>query len=109
MLDHYKLYVLIFRRLFKCSPIIGDACAAEGGQSRGIEYMGCIPRGMDKEDQPMYRARFGDAAFAVGDATTDAGIRTMGECHGYVGSPPCQGSSTMPHASGGLTESKNIP
>ena len=37
ILDHYKLYVVIFRRLFKCSPVIGDACAAEGGQSRGIE------------------------------------------------------------------------
>ena len=127
VLDHYKIYMDIYPRLAKEPVVIGDLMCSCGGQSTGIEQMGGIPRGADIIDQPEYRARFGNGSFVQADATLPGTLRKLDslsiperyaqakglqkpsqpvQCMGFVGSPPCQSSSYLPNAGGGLTPSK---
>jgi len=106
VINHYKIYFQVFERIEKEPLAIGDVACSEGGQSYGIREMGGLPRGLDIEDQPRWRAEFGDESFVLGSALKESDIRALGRCHGFVASPPCQGGSSMPHAGGGLTESK---
>ena len=78
VLEHYRTYVRIFERLAGESLVIGDLCASEGGQSAGIEALGARVRALDVTDQPLWRAKFGDAHFVVGDACNEVDILRMG-------------------------------
>jgi hypothetical protein len=106
VLAHWGIYSRIFQRLEKNQFLVGDLCCSEGGQSLGAEALGCSVKGMDIIDQPRWKARFGEDNFVLGSVLSEKDLNTMGFRHGYVCSPPCQGGSSMPHAGGGLTDSK---
>ena len=83
-----------------CGRGLDGFCGA-GGASEGIRRMGCVPFGRDLADQPEYRARFGDEWFEEGDALDRERLRAIDRRLrplGYVGSPPCEGSTTTTFA-----------
>ena len=105
-IDHYAQYVTIFARLAKRPLIVGDAFCAEGNASAGIRAIGAVARGVDIKRYEAYVRRFGADSLTVGDATSEAVLKSVGHVDCWWASPPCQGSSQLPKAGGGLTNSK---
>ena len=73
-----RQHVDLLRRLQSGrAPIALDLFCGGGGRSEGVRRMGGVAFGVDIEDQPEYRARFGDApsgaASAIGCARGRSG------------------------------------
>ena len=104
---HWEQYMYVFYRLEKTNVIVGDLCSSEGGQVDGIEDLPhCEHRACDIVESAKYVEAYGRDRLTVGDATLEETLRRMGPVHLYTASPPCQGTSRMPKAGGGTTESK---
>lgn len=84
-------------------PLVLDLFCCAGGVSEGIRRAGGTSVGLDIDDQPEFRRRFGDACFVRGDATDRALLRSIvGRFHPVAiwASPPCEASSTATFAKG---------
>ena len=114
VLAHWELYVKIFHRMANRALVVGDLCCSQGGASIGIRRLQAIPVGADIEYQQHYVDNFGEGSFVQADATNEdiiaqlsqlEAVGALKELDGLWASPPCQGSSQLPKAGGGLTDS----
>ena len=98
MLDWYGQYVAVLRgRLSGEAPRFFDNCCGGGLVAEGVRRAGGVPFGIDLEDQPTFKCRFGAQSFQQGDGTDWSLVRGWQKKHrlNYAGaSPPCKFYST---------------
>ena len=94
MLLWYEQYVAIVRRARSgVTPMVLSTFCGGGGSSEGVKRSGGCSVGVDSEDQPDYKRRFGEQTFVQGDATSWALISSLCKRFDFVGimgSPPCK-------------------
>ena len=98
MLDWYGQYVAILRRLSSgdAPKIVDDFCGG-GLVAEGIRRAGCVPFGIDIEDQPDYKKRFSPESFTLGDGVDWSLVRGLQRKQNISlggASPPCKWYST---------------
>ena len=98
MLDWYGQYVAIFRKLSSNeSPRIFDDFCGGGAVAEGVRRGGGVPFGLDIEEQPSYRCRFGRESFTCADGVDWSVVRRLQKKHRLRlagASPPCKFYST---------------
>ena len=98
MLDWYGQYVAILRgRMSGDAPRFCDLCCGGGLVAEGVRRAGGVPYGLDLEDQPSFKCRFGSDCFLKGDGTDWSLVRGWQKRHRleFAGaSPPCKFYST---------------
>ena len=94
MLQWYEQYVAIVKRARSgVTPMVLSSFCGGGGSSEGVKRSGGCSVGLDSEDQPDYKRRFGAQTFVQGDATSWALISTLCKKYDFIGcmgSPPCK-------------------
>ena len=94
MLQWYEQYVAIVKRARSgVTPMVLSSFCGGGGSSEGVKRAGGCSVGLDSEDQPDYKRRFGEQTFVQGDATSWALISTLCKKYDFIGcmgSPPCK-------------------
>ena len=94
MLLWYEQYVAIVKRARSgVTPMVLSSFCGGGGSSEGVKRSGGCSVGLDSEDQPDYKRRFGEQTFVQGDATSWALISTLCKRYDFIGnmgSPPCK-------------------
>ena len=94
MLQWYEQYVAIVKRARSgVTPMVLSSFCGGGGSSEGVKRSGGCSVGLDSEDQPDYKRRFGEQTFVQGDATSWALISTLCKKYDFIGcmgSPPCK-------------------
>lgn len=102
--DWDRVQTLLLKRLESGrTPLILDLFCCAGGVSEGIRRAGGISFGVDRDDQPEYRARFGSEWFQQGEALDRQEIRALVRKYKPVAvwaSPPCEASSTATFGGG---------
>ena len=99
MLAWYALYPAILRRLESGdAPAVAHLFCGAGGDAEGRRRAGGAGIGVDCERQADFIARFGEDAFARGDASSwavAAAAKKKARAMGGMAGPPCQFYSTI--------------
>ena len=98
MLDWYGQYVAILRKYSSNeAPRVFDDFCGGGAVAEGIRRGGGVPFGLDNEEQPAYKSRFGPESFACADGVSWSSVRRLQKRHRLRlagASPPCKWYST---------------
>ena len=108
----YRQYSELLRKLTGRQPEMVDLFCGEGGVSEGIRRAGLASTGVDLNDMPRFRARFGSERFVQADAYLPGvmhdAVRRL-DAIGIGASPPCQPYSTVLADGDTATAAPGIP